>query len=252
MIPKKIHYCWLSGDVIPEKLQKCMDSWKEKLPDYEFILWDLNRFDIKQSMWVKQAFEAKKYAFAADYIRLYAIYHYGGIYLDMDVEVVRNLDVLLNTPYILGMESDYGIEAGVLGCEAGSELIKACIDYYNEREFVRIDGTFDMRPLPSIMMEILSNKYKIKKRKSVCLSYGEECLELFPPEYLTAKKIATGKIDITKNTFTIHHFAGSWLSLSLRLKLRIACFLGEKWMHRYAVAKSKIMKSKMKWLIKYY
>ena len=118
MIPKVIHYCWLSGDPIPEKLQRCMDSWKKFLPDYEFVLWDLERFDIKTSQWVKEAFEARKYAFAADYIRLYAVYNYGGIYMDMDVEVVRPFDDLLASPYILGLESEKGVEAGVFG--AGS------------------------------------------------------------------------------------------------------------------------------------
>ena len=108
MIPKVIHYCWLSGDPIPEKLQRCMDSWKKFLPDYEFVLWDLERFDIKTSQWVKEAFEARKYAFAADYIRLYAVYNYGGIYMDMDVEVVRPFDDLLASPYILGLESEKG------------------------------------------------------------------------------------------------------------------------------------------------
>ena len=112
MIPKVIHYCWLSGDPIPEKLQRCMDSWKKFLPDYEFVLWDLERFDIKTSQWVKEAFEARKYAFAADYIRLYAVYNYGGIYMDMDVEVVRPFDDLLASPYILGLESEKGVEAG--------------------------------------------------------------------------------------------------------------------------------------------
>ena len=75
MIPKIIHYCWLSNDPIPKDLQKYMKTWKEKLPDYEFMLWDFNRFNINSSIWVKQAFEAKKYAFACDYIRLYAVYH---------------------------------------------------------------------------------------------------------------------------------------------------------------------------------
>ena len=117
MIPKVIHYCWLSGDPIPEKLQRCMDSWKKFLPDYEFVLWDLERFDIKTSQWVKEAFEARKYAFAADYIRLYAVYNYGGVYMDMDVEVVRPFDDLLASPYILGLESEKGVEAGVFGAE---------------------------------------------------------------------------------------------------------------------------------------
>lgn len=124
MIPKVIHYCWLSGDPIPEKLQRCMDSWKKFLPDYEFVLWDLERFDIKTSQWVKEAFEARKYAFAADYIRLYAVYNYGGVYMDMDVEVVRPFDDLLASPYILGLESEKGVEAGVFGAERYSLFLK--------------------------------------------------------------------------------------------------------------------------------
>lgn len=107
-----------------------MDSWKKFLPDYEFVLWDLERFDIKTSQWVKEAFEARKYAFAADYIRLYAVYNYGGIYMDMDVEVVRPFDDLLASPYILGLESEKGVEAGVFGAERYSLLVK------NNRFFV--------------------------------------------------------------------------------------------------------------------
>ena len=76
MIPKIIHYCWLSNDAVPQELQMYMATWKEKLPSYEFILWNFDRFDINSSLWVRQAFEAKKYAFAADYIRLYAVYNY--------------------------------------------------------------------------------------------------------------------------------------------------------------------------------
>ena len=89
MIPKIIHYCWLSGNPIPKNLEDCMKSWKKKLPDYKFMLWDFNRFDINSSIWVREAFNAKKYAFAADYIRLFALYNYGGIYMDMDVEVIK-------------------------------------------------------------------------------------------------------------------------------------------------------------------
>ena len=92
MIPKRIHLCWLSGDPYPAKIGKCLASWKKHLPDYEVVLWDTKRFDLESSPWVKQAFEAKKYAFAADYIRFYALYNYGGIYLDSDVEVLRSFD----------------------------------------------------------------------------------------------------------------------------------------------------------------
>ena len=121
MIPKTIHYCWLSNDPVPQKLQDCMATWKAKLPDYEFVLWNFDRFDINSSLWVKQAFEAKKYAFAADYIRLFAVYNYGGFYLDMDMEVLRSFNNLINNKIALAYENDNeSIEAGCFGAEKGT------------------------------------------------------------------------------------------------------------------------------------
>ena len=99
MIPKIIHFCWLSDDPYPKKIQFCLDTWKKKLPDYEIMLWDFNRFPKDKSVWVSEAFDARKYAFAADYIRFYALYNYGGIYLDSDVEVIKNFDDFLHLPY---------------------------------------------------------------------------------------------------------------------------------------------------------
>ena len=102
MIPKILHLCWLSGDAYPAKIAKCIDSWKRVLPDYDIILWDTKRFPLSQSQWVREAFEKKKYAFAADYIRFYALYTMGGIYLDSDVEVLKSFDDLLDLPYFMG------------------------------------------------------------------------------------------------------------------------------------------------------
>ena len=130
MIPKIIHYCWLSNDPIPEKLQEYMQSWKEKLPDYEFKLWNFDCFDINSSQWVKEAFEAKKYAFAADYIRLYAVYNYGGIYMDMDVEGIKSFNPLLNNDYLLGYENQIGIEAGIFGASPKADCVILILDYY--------------------------------------------------------------------------------------------------------------------------
>ncbi|MDR1147828.1 MAG: glycosyl transferase, partial [Spirochaetaceae bacterium] len=117
MIPKIIHYCWLSNDPIPENYERCMATWKAKLPDYEFILWDTARFDMNSVLWVKQAFDVKLYACAADYIRLYAVYSRGGIYLDMDMEVVKPFDELLKADTMLAYENNvnHNIEAGCFG-----------------------------------------------------------------------------------------------------------------------------------------
>lgn len=217
MIPKLIHYCWLSGDPIPENLQKCMDSWKKHLPDYEFVLWDRDRFDINSTLWTKQAFEAKKYAFAADYIRLYAVYNYGGIYMDMDVEVLKSFNGLLNSPYILGIETEQGIEAGIFGAEKHTPFLKDCLNYYDNRSFILQDGTHDKKVLPKIMYETLSLHHLIKNRKKIEIENSPNTIYVFSPDFLTAKSYETGKIHITKNTYTIHHFAGSWFSKKERI-----------------------------------
>jgi len=203
MIPKIIHYCWLSNNVIPENLQRCMDSWKEKLQDYEFVLWNFERFDINTSIWVKQAFEAKQYAFAADFIRLYAVYHYGGIYLDMDIEIVKPFDNLLNSDIMVGCEDDNtnDVEAGCFGAEKGHPFIGRCLNYYKEREFIMSDGCYDTLPLPQIMKNI----YHEDRTNNITF---------YPSDYFTAKSYKTGLIKVTPNTHSIHHFAGSWVSPS--------------------------------------
>lgn len=225
MIPKIIHYCWLSSDPIPQRLRDYMNSWKEKLPDYDFLLWDLNKFDIHSSIWVKEAYEAKKYAFAADYIRLYAVYTYGGIYMDMDVEVVRSFNDLLASPYILGLETKKGIEAGIFGAEKNNLFIGKCVDYYKKRKFVLENGKFDLRTLPNIMYEILIANYEIANRTSIEIENNAHIMQLFPPDYLTAKSHETGELMTTENTYTIHHYAGSWISKRQKIKGKIYRFI---------------------------
>lgn len=126
MIPKIIHYCWLSDNEIPESMQKYVDHWKNLMPDYKFIKWNFDIFDKESCPWVSEAFDAKKYAFAADYIRLFAVYNYGGIYMDMDIEVLKPFDDLLNSEVMIAYENDknYGLEAGCFGAEKNNAFIK--------------------------------------------------------------------------------------------------------------------------------
>jgi mannosyltransferase OCH1-like enzyme len=202
MIPKIIHYCWLSEnpkDPIPEKYREkfeyCMKTWREKLDGYEFTLWNSGNFDINSCIWVKQAFEAKQYALATDYVRLFAVYTCGGIYLDRDVEVVKPFGDLLNRKIMLGYEdNEQRIETGCFGAEKGHPFIKECLNYYQEREF--------NNPLvtPMIMRNILKE------------SFSGEDYNILPSEYFSAKNYVTGEIKKTKNTYTIHHYTGSWFS----------------------------------------
>lgn len=149
-IPKILHYCWLSGDPKPQFLQECLDSWTRHMPDYEIICWDMDRFDINSVQFVKDACAAKKWAYACDYIRLYALYTHGGIYMDLDVMVYKSFDPFLKHSAFSSIEfwpehfyeslkqgstSGLGIEAAVLGAEAKHPWIKACMDIYGKLKF---------------------------------------------------------------------------------------------------------------------
>ena len=105
MIPKIIHYCWFGGKPKPELAEKCIESWKKFCPDYEIVEWNEGNFNINSNLYVKQAYEAKKYAFVTDYVRLYALYTQGGIYMDTDVMVLKPLDEYLNHEAFSGFES---------------------------------------------------------------------------------------------------------------------------------------------------
>ncbi|MDR0590031.1 MAG: glycosyl transferase [Spirochaetaceae bacterium] len=214
-IPKTIHYCWLSGNPIPAAYQKYMSLWKTKLPDYQFMLWDTKRFDINKTTWTKQAFDAGLYAFAADYIRLFAIYNYGGIYLDMDIEIIKPFDDLLNTDLMIAYENHISenLEAGCFGAIKGHEYIKKCMEYFETTDFFDPSETgkimgmsvterseyLDPIILPEIMKRAMEN-FKDKKYR------------IYPREYFTAKNIVTGAIEKTRNTFAVHHFATQYHS----------------------------------------
>jgi hypothetical protein len=215
MIPKIIHYCWLSENPMPENIKGYIGTWRKHLPDYEFVLWNFDRFDKKSSVWVKQAFEAGKYAFAADYIRLYALYQYGGIYLDTDVEIVKPFDDLLDLPYFLGKEisdNDCRPEAGIMGAEKGCYWIKKCLDYYENREFITGEGKANIAVPPQLMQNIITQNFgfrTVSNKSEFTVSDEKVCI--FPTEFFSPKNYTTSEINKTPNTFSIHHFAGSWL-----------------------------------------
>lgn len=212
MIPKIIHYCWLSTDPFPADIQNCMDSWKKFLPDYEFIHWNFDRFPRGKSKWVDEAFENKKYAFAADYIRLYALYNYGGIYLDTDVEVLKPFDDLLNLPYFIGKEqTDAGIEAATLGCEKGNQLIGDVLATIEGQDFIKADGSFELTTLPVRFRAVIDGRYRINWIKNLCEFKNDSSLvNILPYDFFSPKSFETYEVLKTKNTYSIHHFAGSW------------------------------------------
>lgn len=223
MIPKKIHYCWLSNDPLPEKLQECIDSWKKYLPDYEIVKWDLNRFPLDKSNWVKQAFETKKYAFAADYIRLYALSTEGGIYLDSDVEVLKPFDDLLGLKYFICKEnSPQGIEAAIIGAEKDCSWVKTCFEQYIDKDFIDSEGKMRTEVLPHVIKCTLEKNYKLVGINSPSeFIEDEDTVCYLPHDYFSPKDYVTKKISVTDNTYCIHHFAGTWHPAWKRFLLNI-------------------------------
>lgn len=215
MIPKIIHLCWLSGDPYPEAIQRCLDTWKEKLPDYEVWLWDTKRFDVNTTLWTKQAFEAKKYAFAADYIRLYALYNYGGIYLDSDVLAYKSFDPLLNLPYFIGCDQINAFEAAVIGCEKGCPWVKDILDTYDGKPFLKADGTMDMLTLPcrfhDVLMALGYHFYKVDdwtKFDFTAVDLRRKEMYVFASDYFNGRNEV--EVSPTKRTFCAHNYMGSW------------------------------------------
>ncbi len=220
MIPKIIHYCWMSEDPYPEEIQKCIDSWRKILPDYEFWLWDSNRFDMNSSVWVKEAFAARKYAFCADYIRCYALYTYGGIYLDSDVEVLKSFNDLLHLPYFIGMESVGYFEAATMGCEKGFKLFDKMLEHYKGRHFFDENGEPDIVIIPKVMMKIAQTDYRLVQIDNIeIFDYSSDVISVFPYDYFSPID-TRGKRHVlrqTIHTYSIHHFASAWVSWQVKL-----------------------------------
>lgn len=206
MIPKKIHFCWFSGEPYPESAQRCLESWQKFLPDFEFIKWNAEKAQATGIPWVLEALGQKKWAFAADAVRLYALYNEGGFYLDTDVEVLRPLDPLLNRPNAFGYENgSRRIEAAAMGCEAGCEPIKTALEFYRHTHFEYRELGVDDMVLPKILADAFEKFPNT---------------EILPESAFSPKSYIDGKIRTTGDTYCIHHFDSAWRPESVRKGIR--------------------------------
>ncbi|PZU46015.1 MAG: glycosyl transferase [Sphingomonas sp.] len=212
MIPKIVHLCWLSGDPYPDLIRQCVDSWSRHLPDYEIRLWDAASIGDDFPQWVSEATSVRKYAFAADFIRLYALYNLGGIYLDADVQIVGSLNSFLTAQSFMGRETGGDLEPAVIGAVPGQPWIKSCLDYYVDRPFLLADGKMDTKPLPVIVGETLESAYGLDlTARSEIVRYDEIGLTLYPDDFFSPKNRFSGKVNLSSNTVAIHHFDGQWV-----------------------------------------
>lgn len=222
MIPKVIHYCWFGRGQMPKLALKCIESWKKYCPDYEIKEWNEDNFDLDLYPYVREAYDARKFAFVTDVVRLYALYHEGGIYMDTDVEVIKPLDSLLAYDAVSGFESDTQIPTGLMASRDGHPLFKELLDEYNGIHFVRPNGTLDTTT-NVIRISNTCRKYGLRLDNTLQTVRG---FTLLPKDFLCPIEHEGHRLVLTPNTLCIHHFAGSWVTGKALWKKRVARLLG--------------------------
>ena len=145
MIPKKIHYCWFGRGEKPKLTEKCIESWKKYCPNYELIEWNEDNFDINSNQYVREAYENRKFAFVTDYVRLYVLNKFGGIYMDTDVEVIKPLDDFLKCKAFSSFENNNYIPTGIIAAEKGNKWIKTLLEDYDNLHFIK-NNELDLTP----------------------------------------------------------------------------------------------------------
>ena len=229
MIPKIIHYCWFGRNPYPEKVQYCIESWRKYLPDYEFKLWNEDSFDINTSAFVREAYENQRYAFVSDYVRVFALYTQGGIYLDTDIEVKKDFKDLLDNKLLLGTD-DSGALTAFMAAEKNHPYFGELLSKYNEMHFV-LDNGKQNTSVNNIWMQECLKKYGYVEEN--LFQKLEEGVLVYPDEFFHAKSLVSGKYHITKKTYCIHHHTLLWIPLKTRiirfLRLYVVVpILGEK------------------------
>lgn len=216
MIPKTIHYCWFSGDPYPDLVKRCIRSWERIMPEYQLRIWDGNSFEFDSVPFVREAMAAKKYAFAADYVRLYALYTEGGIYLDSDVEVFKSFDPFLNNsfftgtePYIIKDEIYYDLECAIMGSEKGHPFLNEALDYYNNIHYTQDN----QQTVCYILMSLLKKYGYSSENKYYHLSND---VTIYPLDHIHDKYCFYDKS-------AIHWCQGSWLDYPEKSRLYYFC-----------------------------
>ena len=225
MIPKKIHYCWFGGNPLNKLAIKCINSWKKYCPNYEIIEWNENNYDVNSSKYSEQAYQAKKYAFVSDYARFDIIYKEGGIYLDVDVEIIKPIDNLLNNKAFMGFEYETYVAPGLgFGAIAGHPLLAHILLNYQKKRFIKNDGKYDYTTIVHTTTNILIDKGLVGNNE---IQTVEDCT-IYPKDYFQPIDIKKNKINITDNTYSIHHYASSWYPFHRKILKQLSKFAGPK------------------------
>lgn len=198
MIPKIIHYCWFGGKPKPKEVLQYIETWKKHLPEFKIMEWNESNFSYEKFKFTYEAYKVKKYAYVSDVCRLHALYNYGGLYFDTDIEVVGPFDKYLNLSSFVGFEVAGLLGTGVIGAEKNAKWIKIFLDQYNKREFVSKYGVMNLEPNTKILTELMPQIPK------------DDRPSIFPVDVFCAKNWKTHEVMQTEETVSIHHYRASW------------------------------------------
>lgn len=245
MIPKIIHYVWIGGAPLPELAERCMASWKRHMPEWEYMRWDESNFDIAAApLYVRQAYEARKFAFVSDYVRLWALEQYGGLYMDVDFMVYRPFDELMDRyPAFAGYEGSkrQPVMQGVLASEPHGAWVRDMMATYETRPFIKPNGSLDMYPNTQYFTDrLISQGFQNDGvEKDFFLNDRTFMLHVFPVHYF-CPVLTTGEDVRTAETYCEHMRLGSWGN-GANWKMKVLALFNPKVQTRIMKIKRKIL-----------
>lgn len=223
-IPKVIHYCWFGGKPLPEEALRCIESWREIMPDYEIKRWDESNFDVRSCLFASQAYDAEKYAFVSDFARFWILYRFGGIYFDTDVEVIKSFDDIIEKGPFLGCERHavkgsppqaLNVAPGLgMGCYPNHPFIKEMLDFYSDTLFLTPSGKHNLTTVVKYTTEALVKRGLHNTSDIQCV----DGIYIYPKEYFCPLDVGTKELTLTDRTYSIHYYSGSWMGFSKTLK----------------------------------
>lgn len=226
-IPKIIHYCWFGNGKITKAAQKCIDSWHLFFSDYKFIEWNESNFDVFECQYTAEAYKSKKWAFVSDYVRFKALYDYGGIYFDTDVEVISDFDEIIEAGPFMGFESDDKkiINPGLgMGAVPHMDVFKQILDIYHTLNFVNHDNSLNYKTIVEYTTDVMI-KNGLKMTNGIQYVAG---VKIYPEEYFSPYNYYTRMLNLTSNTKSIHNYSASWKSGTLKTKESLLRIMGKR------------------------
>lgn len=224
-IPKTIHYIWLGNRPFDKVSIKCMNTWKKYLSDYEIIKWDDEKCKeiISSCKYASQAYAAKKYAFVSDYIRVYVLYHYGGVYMDTDVQIFKNIDRFLCDEAFTCFENETMILTALMACAKGNDWMKALLEDYEERFFIDENGNMDLTTNVTAITNRSLQMGFIPNAKEQIFGPG---VHIYTKDYFCPIDTYSNNDVFTDNTYAAHLYNGSWTSPTRRKLSKLKKKLG--------------------------